>query len=433
MKIVQGYEAARKILSRQEKSSEIGNENQRKAVEEIIAAVRTDGDAALFRYTEKLDGVKILSLEIEREAIDKAYHAIDKNLRNALEHASRRIGEYHQQQKETLIREQTGQELGWIMRPLQRIGAYVPGGLAPLPSSLIMSVVPARIAGVKEVIVATPPQRDGHVADVVLAAAKIAGADRVFSVGGAQAIAAMALGTATIPAVDKIFGPGNIYVTIAKKQLYGMVGIDGLYGPSEVFIIADETANPAYCAADMLGQAEHGSGASAILVTTSKQLAMDVKNELTEQMKTLKRGDILKNAMERYGVIVTVDAIGQAVELANSYAPEHLCLVCKNAREMVNHVKNAGCLFVGEYAIEVLVDYLAGPNHILPTEGTARFNATLNITDYFKVMSVVNTGKKDMLQLGPDAALIARAEGLDAHARSVEQRLTDMKERENER
>ncbi len=309
------------------------------------------------------------------------------------------------------------------MRPLNRIGVYVPGGLAPLPSSLLMVVVPATVAGVKEVILTTPPQKNGQISPVTLAAARIAKVDRVFSIGGAQAVAALAYGTESVPAVDKIFGPGNIYVTLAKKMVYGTVGIDGLYGPSEVLIIADGTANPVYIAADLLAQAEHGSMASAMMITTSKKMAEDVNNELEKQLKELSRREITAEGLEKHGAIAFVDTIEEAIELGNLYAPEHLCLAIKNANAYIDKVSNAGCLFVGEDALEALVDYAAGPSHVLPTEGTARFGSGLNILDFVKMTSVVKTGKKDIKRLGKAAITIARAEGLDAHASAVEKRL----------
>jgi histidinol dehydrogenase len=310
-----------------------------------------------------------------------------------------------------------------MMRPINRIGVYVPGGLAPLPSSLLMAVIPARTAGVKEIILTTPPQKNGQISPVTLAAARIAGVDRIFSVGGAQAIAALAYGTESIPAVDKVFGPGNIYVTLAKKMVYGTVGIDGLYGPSEVVIIADETANPVYIAADLLAQAEHGSMASAIMITTTKNVADMVNTEVEKQLKGLSRRDITEEGLAKHGAIVIVSSIDEAIELSNIYAPEHLCLVVKNAPAYVNKVNNAGCLFVGDDALEALVDYAAGPSHILPTEGTARFGSGLNILDFVKLTSIVKTGKSDIKRLGKAVMKIAYAEGLDAHAQAVAKRL----------
>jgi histidinol dehydrogenase len=313
------------------------------------------------------------------------------------------------------------------MRPLERIGVYAPGFQAPLPSTLLMTAIPARVAGVKEIILMTPPQRETRKpAAVTLAAAHIAGIDRVFAVGGAQAIAALAYGTASVPRMDKVCGPGNMYVTLAKKLVSGDVGIDGLYGPSEVIIIADETANPVYITADLLAQAEHGNLPTAILITTSAKLADTVRSEIDKQVKELARRDVVAESLEQRGMIVIVDKIDEALELANQYAPEHLCLVIKGAESYVDKVKNAGCLFLGENSIEVLVDYVAGPSHVLPTGGTARFGSPLNILDFVKLISVVNTNEKDVQRLSKAASVIARAEGLSAHARAAEIRLEEI-------
>jgi histidinol dehydrogenase len=384
--------------------------------------VRQRGDTALFDLTLEFDGVKLDALEVSQEQIDKAYREADKELVAALELAAARITTYHTEQKQALLKDNAKSKLGWLMRPLDRIGVYVPGGSAPLPSSLLMTAVPARVAGVKEIIVATPPGKQGRVAPVMLAAAKIAGVDRIFSVGGAQAVAALAYGTKSVPAVDKIYGPGSIYVTLAKKLVYGTVGIDGLYGPSEVIIVADDTANAAYVAADLLAQAEHGA-ATSILVTTLRKLADTVNLEIEKQLKDLPRRDVIVEALDKRGFIALVDNVDEAIELANLYAPEHLCLAVKNAASYVDKVRNAGCLFVGEDAVEALVDYVAGPSHVLPTGGTARFDSGLNILDFVKLISVVKTDNTDLKQLGRAASIIARAEGLNAHARAVEKRL----------
>jgi histidinol dehydrogenase len=422
MKIVEGYKQAKPLLSRQGVAGPGEDAAQEQAVREIIADVRQRGDAALFDLTLKFDGVKLDVLEVTPEQVNKAYLEVDKELIAALELAAERITAYHTEQKQALVKDNAKSKLGWLMRPLERIGVYAPGGSAPLPSSLLMTAVPARVAGVKEIIVMTPPGKQGRVPPVLLAAAKIAKVDRIFSVGGAQAIAALAYGTKTIPAVDKIYGPGSSYVTLAKKMVYGAVGIDGLYGPSEVIIIADDTANATYVAADLLAQAEHGL-ATSILITTSRKLADAVNLEVEKQLKDLPRRDIIAEVMEKRGFIAVVSSVDEAVELANLYAPEHLCLTVKNADSYVEKVSNAGCLFVGESAVEALVDYVAGPSHVLPTGGTARFGSGLNILDFVKLISVVKTDNTDLKQLGGAASVIARAEGLDAHARAVEKRL----------
>jgi histidinol dehydrogenase len=425
MKIIEGFIQAKPLFSRWSIGVAGSDESLEKSVRQIIDEVRRRGDVVLYDYTQKFDGVKLTSLEVSKEQIERAYREVDNKLIAALELAAARITAYHQRQKKALLKEDAKAKLGWLMKPLERIGIYVPGGTAPLPSSLLMTAIPARVAGVKEVILTTPPQKDGQISPVVLAAARIAKVNLVFSVGGAQAIAALAYGTKTIPAVDKICGPGNVYVTLAKKLVFGVVGIDGLYGPSEVIIIADDMANPANVAADLLAQAEHGSLALSILITTSRKVADFVNQEVEKQVKDLSRRSIITEALEKRGFITVVSTINEAIELANLYAPEHLCLVVKNADSYIKKVHNAACLFVGENSVEALVDYAAGPSHVLPTGGTARFGSPLNILDFIKLISVVKTDAKDIKQLGDAVVTIARAEGLDAHARAVERRLKD--------
>jgi histidinol dehydrogenase len=423
MRIVEGFNKAKPLLSRQGVTGLGADAKQEKSVRQIIGDVHRHGDKALFDLTLKYDGVKLDALEVTREQVDRAYREVDEELIDALELAAERITAYHTDQKEALLRDSTKSKLGWLMRPLNRVGVYVPGSDIPLPSSLLMTVIPAKVAGVKEVILATPPHdKSGKVSSIKLAAAKIAKVDRIFSVGGAQAVAALAYGTESVPAVDKVCGPGNIWVMLAKKLVYGDIGIDGLYGPSEVIIVADETANATYVAADLLAQAEHGL-ATSILITTSRKLADAVNLEIDKQLKVLSRRDIITEALEKRGLTALVDSVDEAIELANLYAPEHLCLVVKNTASYVDKVRNAGCLFVGESAVEALVDYVAGPSHVLPTEGTARVGSGLNILDFVKLISIVKTDNTDLKQLGRAASLIARSEGLDAHARAVEKRL----------
>jgi histidinol dehydrogenase len=426
MKIIEGFEAAREALSRQRATAAHVDDEREEVVRQIVRDVRQRGDAALFDYTKKFDNVRLDKLEVDRTLVDRAYLKVDKKLRDALELAAGRITAFHERQKRALLRDSTGGSLGWLVRPLRSVGVHVPGFTAPLPSSLLMTTIPARVAGVKEVILVTPPSKGGNVSPVTLAAAKIAGVDRVFAVGGAQAIAALAFGTESVPRVDKVCGPGNIYVSLAKKLVYGAVGIDGLYGPSEVVIVADGTADPSYCAADLLAQAEHGSGAAAILITSSRHLADEVLEEIGEQLETLQRRKIIEESLEGRGLIAVVKTIKEAIDLANLYAPEHLCLVVKDADDWVDSITNAGCLFIGENSLEVIVDYVAGPSHVLPTEGTAKFSSPLNILDFVKLISTVKTDKNEVKALGGAASVIARAEGLDAHARAVEKRLEDM-------
>ncbi|HLB28312.1 MAG TPA: histidinol dehydrogenase, partial [Dehalococcoidales bacterium] len=354
-----------------------------------------------------------------------AYDKVNDKLVSAMKLAARRIRSFHTAQKRSLVRDGSKNGLGWQMKPLERAGIYTPGGTAPLPSSLLMTVVPAKVAGVKEIILATPPSKQGSVAPAILVAADIAGADRVFSVGGAQAIAALAFGTESIPAVDKVCGPGNIYVTLAKKLLYGVVGIDGLYGPSEVLIIADGSANPAYCAADLLAQAEHNSG-SAVLVTTSQNLAEKVIAEVDKQLEELAQTERTRKSLEERGVVAVVASIGEAIALANLYAPEHLILMLKNAASYLDRISNAGCIVLGEKGTVVLGDYIAGPSHVLPTGGTARFTSPLNVTDFVKLTSLINVDDALLNKLGPAAQTLANAEGLDAHAKAVARRLRSL-------
>jgi histidinol dehydrogenase len=422
MRIVEGFESVKELLSRQVSLQGFGCDEKERAVREIIDDVRERGDAALYDFTGKFDGVKLTSLEVDKKEIKQAAREVDDELLAALKLAAERITDFHTVQKDTLIRDKTGEGLGWMMRPLHRVGVHAPGFTAPLPSSVLMTAIPAKVAGVQEVVLVTPPGKQGKVSPITLAAADITGIDRVFSVGGAQAIAALAFGTESVPAVDKICGPGNIYVFLAKKLLYGVVGIDGLYGPSEVIIIADNTANPVYCAADLLAQAEHDAMATAILLTTSKKLADSVNTEIEKQIQTLTHRDTASISLESRGFIGVVSGVNEAVELANLYAPEHLCLVVDKPDSYVKQVTNAGCLFLGEHSVEVLVDYVAGPSHVLPTEGTARFGSPLNILDFVKIIDVINTGESDIKKLGKAASVIARAEGLDAHARAIEKR-----------
>ena len=313
------------------------------------------------------------------------------------------------------------------MRPLERVGVYVPGGTASYPSTVLMTAIPARVAGVREIILVTPPRGEGMVPAPTLVAADIAGVDRIFSVGGAQAVAALAFGTESVPRVDKICGPGNIFVTLAKKLVYGVVDIDGLQGPSEVLIIADDSADPAYCAADLLAQAEHDPLASAILVTTSRRLAGEVEREVERQSEDLSRQATIKECLENRGVIAVVDNLDEAIKLANLYAPEHLYLTVKDANYFIDKITNAGCVVVGRNSTVVLGDYVAGPSHVLPTGGSARFSSPLNILDFIKLTSLINVAESELKELGPAAVTIASAEGFDAHARAVAKRLEGLK------
>jgi len=436
--IVEGFEKAKISLSRQTSSefysaspsltqrvkeifgAEISPEQ---AVKQIIDEVRSRGDAALFDYTLKIDGVELASFEVDRRQIKNAYRKVDRELVSALELAAERIRSFYAREKDNLGSEVIGMGLGLLIRPLERVGVYAPGGTASYPSTVLMTAIPAKAAGVKEVILVTPPQRQRRISPPTLVAADIAGVDRVFCVGGAQAIAALAFGTESVPRVDKICGPGNIFVILAKKLVYGVVDIDGLPGPSEVLIIADEKANPEYCAADLLAQAEHDTLASAILVTTSRQLAEEVNREVEKQLQSLERKAIAAESLASRGMIITVSSVDEAIELANIYAPEHLCLMMDNAASCVSKISNAGCVVIGKDSTVVLGDYVAGPSHVLPTGGTARFGSPLNITDFIKFTSLIDIDGVGLRQLGWAASVIARAEGLEAHARAIERRL----------
>ena len=409
------------MLSREAPREVFGGDREQ-AVRQIIDEVRRRGDAALFDYTKRFDGVALASLEVDKKQTANAYREVNKELISALKLAARRISSFHLKQKRRIWRIAAAGS-GQIIRPLERVGVYAPGGTASYPSTVLMTAIPARVAGVSEIILATPPRASGAIPAPTLVAADIAGVDRIFSVGGAQAIAALAFGTESIPRVDKICGPGNIFVVLAKKLVYGAVAIDGLPGPSEVLIIADETANPGYCAAELLAQAEHDPLASAILITTSKKLANGVNQEVERQLKDLGRQAIASESIKNRGLIAVVANINEAIELANLYAPEHLYLMIKEAENYVERIANAGCISIGESSTVALSDYVFGPSHVLPTGATARFGSPLNILDFIKLINLVNVDKASLLKLGKAAAAIARAEGLEAHARAIERRL----------
>jgi histidinol dehydrogenase len=387
-------------------------------VERIVNEVRDKGDEALFAYTKELDGVELNSLEVNKEELSAAYNVVDEELVSALKLAAERIRDFYLTCPCKAGIVAANQFLRRRIQPLDKVGLYVPGGTATYPSTLLMTAIPAKVAGVKEIITVSPPAKDGKVPAPTLVAADIAQVNRFFKVGGAQAIAALAFGTESIPKVDKICGPGNIFVTLAKKIVYGVVGIDGLRGPSEVIIVADEKVNPSLCAADLLAQAEHDTMASAILITTSLELADRVGKEIEAQLKKLKRHSIATKAINR-GMIVLVDTIDEAVDLINLYAPEHLSLMVSDASSLIPKIHNAGCIFIGQNSPVVLGDYLAGPSHVLPTGGSARFSSPLSVEDFLKVSNIVALDKSTMQELSQAAIVIARAEGLDAHAQAV--------------
>jgi len=401
-------------------------------VEHVLSEVRARGDQALLDFEWRLDGVKLKRLEVTGKEIGAARSKVDPELVAALDLAARRIKAFHVKCKRQSWVDFREGGLGQWVRPLERVGVYVPGGKASYPSTLLMTAIPARVAGVKEVIVTSPPGRNGEVSPAILLAAEIAGVDRVFKVGGAQAVAAMALGTKTIPKVDKICGPGNIFVQLAKKTVYGMVGIDGFYGPTETIVLADGNANPVYCAADLLAQAEHDAMASAILVTTSEKLASAVSREVDKQAAELGRSSVIRESLKDRGGIVVVPDLDTAVDLVNEYAPEHVSLMVKDAWTWAEKIRNAGGVFIGDDSPEVVGDYVAGPSHVMPTGGTAHFSSPVTLDDFLKVTSVVAIDRKTLRKIGPAAAAIARAEGLDAHSRAVEVRLARRRRKKND-
>lgn len=394
------------------------------AVTRILRDIRTGGDSALYSWTGKLDGKSPQNFRISKRSLDAALHSISEEERAALELAAARIEAFYKKQPLTSwITQEMGGVLGQLIRPIQRVGLYIPGGTAPLPSSVLMSAVPAKVAGVKEIVMAVPPRRGtGEIAPIILAAAALVGVEEVYAMGGAQAIGALAYGTESIHPVDKIFGPGNLFVTLAKKQVFGVVGIDGLAGPTETVVIADDSANPAWVASDLLAQAEHDVLASAILLTPSKQLAESVQVEVGRQMETLPRADIVAQSLAaRSGIVITAD-LDEALSLSNAYGPEHLCLSVKDPWLWSEKVTAAGGIFMGEYSFEVLGDYIAGPSHVMPTGGTARFASPLNVWDFVHIISLVGLNDAVGRELSKPAAVIARSEGLEAHARSADWR-----------
>jgi len=396
------------------------------AVDRILADVRQRGDAALIEWSARIDGADSPQLLVSKSDRQDALDRLEPELRSALGQSAGRIAAFHRRQPAHSwmhVDEQEG-TLGQIVRPLAAVGVYVPAGTAPLPSSLLMAAVIARVAGVESVIACAPPDRiTGQVPDVILAAAEIAGVDALYALGGAQAIAAMAFGTETVPAVDKIVGPGGLFVTLAKRRVFGTVGIDGLPGPTETIVIADETAHPAWVASDLLAQAEHDVLATAILLTPSQDMAQAVQEGIAHRLKQLIRNEIIAESLSHRGGAVVTPDLNTAVEAANAYAPEHLCLSVRDPWALVPKIRNAGGIFVGDTSFEVLGDYIAGPSHIMPTDGTARFTSPLNVEDFVKRISLIGLTPAAAAELSPIAARIADAEGLDAHAAAARERM----------
>ncbi len=395
------------------------------AVSDILYSVRKEGDDAVRAYTLQFDGKVPEQLEVPRTEIESAVDKCDRDFVLALYKAAENIRNFHERQKQQswLNTQDNGVIMGQRIRGLKRVGIYVPGGTAAYPSSVLMNAIPAKIAGVEELIMVTPPTSDGTANPNILAAAAIAGVDRVFLVGGAQAVAALAYGTQTIPRVDKIVGPGNIYVATAKKQLYGTVDIDMIAGPSEILIVADETANPKFLAADFLSQAEHDKLASSILITTSEDMAQKTVIEIEKQLAELPREEIARKSVEDFGAVIVCDNIDKAMDFANEFAPEHLELCIKNPLEYIGRADNAGSVFLGDYSPEPLGDYYAGPNHVLPTSGTARFFSPLSVDSFIKKSSFIYYTKQALQSAGSDIIKLAQTEGLDAHANSIKVRM----------
>ncbi|MFR7475349.1 histidinol dehydrogenase [Frisingicoccus sp.] len=393
------------------------------AVNEIVEAVKKGGDTAVFEYTKKFDGADITTENfiVSDAEIEEAYAAVSADVLEVIRKAIVNIRTYHEKQKQYswFDSQPNGTILGQKVTPLTRVGVYVPGGKAAYPSSVLMNILPARVAGVEQIVMVTPPGKDGKVNPGTLVAAKEAGADVVYKVGGAQAIAALAFGTESIPKVDKIVGPGNIFVALAKKAVYGYVSIDSIAGPSEILVIADETANPRYVAADLLSQAEHDELASAILVTTSEVLAAQVSEEVDAFVEKLSRKAILEKSLENYGYILIAEDLNGAVDIANAIASEHLEIVTKNPFEVMTQIKNAGAIFLGEYSSEPLGDYFAGPNHVLPTNGTAKFFSPLSVDDFIKKSSIIYYSRQALEPVKDDIIKFAESESLTAHANSI--------------
>ena len=434
MKIVQGYEESRSALSEGrgldlssvpqaflDSSEQIFGERLTplEVVSRIIEDVRANGDDAIRRLSLLIDGSEHERIEVDADVVKSAADSVDPLVLEALTLSADRVRRYHEASMSNDWMDFSA-GYGAVVRPCERVGVYIPGGSAPLPSTAIMTAIPARVAGVDEITLCSPTREGGLPDPVVLAAARIAGVDRVFAVGGAQAIAAMAYGTETVPAVDIVCGPGNLFVTLAKKLVYGDVGIDGLYGPTETLIVADASANPTLCAADILAQAEHDAMARPVLVCTSERLAEQVAREVETRLRRLSRESVARASVEGQGTIAIVENTEQAIELANAFAPEHMCLAVADPWSWIGKIRNAGAVFVGEFSHEVLGDYVAGPSHVMPTSGTARFNSGVGVHKFLKTIPVIALEDAESVALSRTAAIIARAEGLTAHAEAAE-------------
>lgn len=406
---------------------EYGSPEQNESVQRIIKRVREEGDAALRAYAKEFDGIEVGELRLTREELNDAYAKVDEAFLEAIREAAANIRSFHEKQKRNswVDMQPDGTVLGQVIRPLKRIGIYVPGGKAAYPSSVLMNAIPAQVAGVPEIVMVTPPATAGEegVNPYILVAAAEVGIREIYRVGGAQAVAALAYGTESIAPVDKIVGPGNIYVALAKRSVFGAVDIDSIAGPSEIVVLADETADPAYVAADLLSQAEHDEMASAVLVTTSERLAGEVQAEVARQLEELPRKAIAAQSIRDYGAILTVGSLSEGIDVVNRLAPEHLELMIAEPWNSIGLIENAGAIFLGPYSSEPVGDYFAGPNHILPTNGTARFSSPLNVDDFLKKSSVISYSKQALLANGRKIVALAEHEGLQGHARAIQVRL----------
>ncbi len=410
------------------RSVDSGTAEQQAAVRAILQEVKAEGDAAVRRYTERFDGVRLDDLRVSEAEWAQAESQVDQAVVQALKEAAENIRDYHQRQvrQSWFTAKPGGTMLGQLIRPLKRVGLYVPGGTAAYPSSVLMNAIPAQVAGVPEIVMVSPPGRDGRLNPAILTAARIAGVREIYKAGGAQAIGALAYGTETIAAVDKIVGPGNIYVALAKREVYGLVDIDMVAGPSEIVVLADDTADPRYVAADLLSQAEHDPMASAVLVTPSRRLAEAVADELEQQVAVLPRREIAEASLRDHGAICVVQGLDEGFAVVNRLAPEHLELLIASPFDHLAKVENAGAIFLGPYSSEPVGDYFAGPNHVLPTNGTARFSSPLSVDDFVKKSSVIAYSRHDLRANGEKIVALARQEGLAAHARAIQVRLDDM-------
>jgi histidinol dehydrogenase len=430
MRIVKLNEESKKnILDDLLKRSPNNYDSYASTVNEIVNNVRENGDKAVAEYTLKFDKVELNAdtILVTREEIEEAYKYVEENdegLVDVIKASAKNVRDYHMMQKQYswFDSKPDGTMLGQKITPIEKAGVYVPGGKAAYPSSVLMNIIPAKVAGVEKIVMVTPPGKDGKVNPGTLVAADIAGVDEIYKVGGAQAIAALAFGTETIPKVDKIVGPGNIFVALAKKAVFGFVSIDSIAGPSEILVLADETANPRFVAADLLSQAEHDEMASAILVTTSQELANKVSEEVANFVKVLSRKEILEKSLENYGYILVTDSMKDAIDVANEIASEHLEIVTKNPFDTMTRIKNAGAIFLGEYSSEPLGDYFAGPNHVLPTNGTAKFFSPLGVDDFIKKSSIISYSREALEKIHKDIEHFATSEQLTAHANSIKVR-----------